>query len=327
MADDYRILPWTTADRDDVVDLILPIQQDEFGIAITLADQPDLSDVAGFYQAGGGEFWVARHGDDVVGTIAAIVIEENTVAIRKMFVRADHRGGTGLAALLMDTLVGWARRRGFRTILLGTTEVMAGAQRFYAKHDFVPIAADDLPDVFPRMAVDSRFFRRDLAGVVSIRDYNPTWPELYEAERVRITGALGDLVVAIEHTGSTSVPSLPAKPIIDITLMVPHTTDEDAYVPLLERAGYSLLLREPDWFEHRLFTHDWPRVNLHVFSAGCTEVDRMVAFRDWLRTNDADRELYARVKRELATREWVIVQDYADAKTDVVRDIMSRALG
>ena len=130
----------------------------------------------------------------------------------------------------------------------------------------------------------------------------------------------------VEHTGSTSVPGLAAKPIIDITLAVPDSGDEKSYVPALEAAGYVLRIREPDWFEHRVFKGPDTNVNLHVFSDGCAEIDRMVRFRDWLRTDQADRELYERTKRELAAREWTYVQDYADAKTLVVEEIVARAL-
>jgi N-acetylglutamate synthase-like GNAT family acetyltransferase len=136
------------------------IQRGEFGIAITAADQPDLADVAGFYQAGGGQFWVARHAAAVVGTIAAIDIGNDAVALRKMFVAPAHRGARGLAGSLMGTLVAWAGDRGVRTIYLGTTAVMSAAHRFYAKHGFVLIDAAELPPSFPRMEVDSRFYRR-----------------------------------------------------------------------------------------------------------------------------------------------------------------------
>lgn len=129
----------------------------------------------------------------------------------------------------------------------------------------------------------------------------------------------------MEHTGSTSVALVAAKPIIGITMTVPDSAEEHAYVPALERAGFTCVAREPGWFEHRLLTRDWPRVNLDVFTDGCEEVGWMIACRDHLRTNTADRQLYERVKRDLAGWEWSIVQVYADAKTDVVRDIMTRA--
>ena len=166
---------------------------------------------------------------------------------------------------------------------------------------------------------------RPLTQPIEIRDYDPSWPGLYAREAARIRSALGDRVVRLEHAGSTSVPSLPAKPLIDIVLEVPDSSDEPSYIPDLEAAGYILRIRETDWFEHRLFKGPDTNVNLHTFSAGCAEVDKMLLFRDWLRTNDADRELYAKAKRELAARDWKHVQQYADAKTEVVAAIMERA--
>jgi len=227
----------------------------------------------------------------------------------------------------MDTLKAWARRSGYRTVLLGTTDRMRAAHRFYDKHGFVPIEPDRLPSEFPRMAVDTLFFRAEVPGAVRLHEYDPTWPAVFARLRDELATALEPLDVRIEHTGSTAVPGLAAKPIIDITLTVPDSTNEDAYFPRLERAGYTFHLREPDWFEHRLFTRDWPRVNLHVFSHGATEVERMVRFRDHLRESAADRALYEQVKRRLAERDWEVVQDYADAKSDVVAEIMARAAG
>ncbi|MFC2949442.1 GrpB family protein [Virgibacillus sediminis] len=129
----------------------------------------------------------------------------------------------------------------------------------------------------------------------------------------------------IEHVGSTSVPGLCAKPIIDILLMVTDAADESTYVGALEKAGYALRIREPDWFEHRMFQESKPDVHLHVFSQGTSEAGRMLCFRDWLRSNQADREKYAHEKRELARRKWRHIQDYADAKSSVVQEIMNRA--
>ena len=134
-------------------------------------------------------------------------------------------------------------------------------------------------------------------------------------------------MIRIEHVGSTSVPGLPAKPLIDIVLEVADSADEAAYVPAMESAGYVLRIREPDWYEHRLLKGPDTDVNVHVFTAGCEEVVRMLLFRDWLRTNAADRQLYAERKRELAVRDWKYTQQYADAKTAVVRGIMARASG
>jgi GrpB-like predicted nucleotidyltransferase (UPF0157 family) len=160
---------------------------------------------------------------------------------------------------------------------------------------------------------------------IEISEYDPAWPALYEREETRIRSILGDRVIRLEHAGSTSVPGLPAKPLIDMVLEVPDSADEHAYVPDMEAGGYVLRIREPEWFEHRVFKGPDTNVNLHVFSAGCEEVDRMLLFRDWLRENEADRELYANAKRDLAAREWKYVQQYADAKTAVVHEIMARA--
>jgi GrpB-like predicted nucleotidyltransferase (UPF0157 family) len=166
----------------------------------------------------------------------------------------------------------------------------------------------------------------DPGGDVVLVEYDGAWPARYRQHEQRIRAALGDRAVEVHHAGSTSVPGLAAKDVIDVVLVVPDPTDEAAYAPALEEAGYVLHLREPEWHEHRLFKERSPRVNLHVFGPGCEEVWRMLAFRDHLRSVETDRELYERTKRDLATREWGRVQDYADAKTAVVTDIMTRAL-
>jgi len=164
-------------------------------------------------------------------------------------------------------------------------------------------------------------------GVVAIvlEPYSSEWPEMFEVEKRCIETALGTQAVEVQHTGSTSVPGLRAKPIIDITLAVPDSTDEDAYLPALIGAGYEFVLREPDWFEHRLMRRAEPRVNLHIFSTGSPEIGRMLTFRDHLRVDEADRSLYESTKLSLAEAEWGTVQDYADAKTDVVTEILGRA--
>lgn len=160
---------------------------------------------------------------------------------------------------------------------------------------------------------------------IELSDPDPRWPQLFARERDRIHAALGDPALLVEHVGSTSVPGLPAKPIIDIVLAVPDSADEPSYLPQLTAAGYLLRAREPDWFEHRMLTGADPAVNLHVFSVGSPEIDRMILFRDWLRSNASDRDGYAAAKRELAARTWRHVQHYADAKTPVIDDIMGRA--
>jgi GrpB-like predicted nucleotidyltransferase (UPF0157 family) len=164
-----------------------------------------------------------------------------------------------------------------------------------------------------------------LDGQIVLVDHDPEWPSLYAREAERIRRILGARVLRLEHVGSTSVPGLAAKPIIDILLVVPDSTNEPAYASDLEREGYVLRIREPDWYEHRLFKGPDTDINLHVFSAGAAEIERMIRFRDFLRSNDDERERYERRKRELATRTWRYVQHYADAKSGVVESILERA--
>jgi GrpB-like predicted nucleotidyltransferase (UPF0157 family) len=155
--------------------------------------------------------------------------------------------------------------------------------------------------------------------------YDSRWPKLFAGEARRIRAALASLAIRVEHVGSTSVPGLDAKPIIDIVLAVPDSADEPAYVPALESAGYVLRAREPGWFEHRMFKGPDTDINLHVFSVGEAEIDRMLLFRDWLRRHEADRAAYLTVKRELAQRTWRHVLHYAEAKTAIVAQILDRA--
>ncbi len=166
-----------------------------------------------------------------------------------------------------------------------------------------------------------------LNGAIRMAAYDPQWPVEYERQAALIRCALGDRVLLLEHVGSTSVPGLRAKPVIDMALAVADSADEASYVPPLEAQGFVLRIREPDWFEHRLLKTPHVDGNLHVFSLGCSEIDRMVVFRDWLRTHEDDRRLYERTKRRLAAGAWEYTQQYADSKTEVVREILERALG
>jgi GrpB-like predicted nucleotidyltransferase (UPF0157 family) len=162
---------------------------------------------------------------------------------------------------------------------------------------------------------------------IELADYDPDWPGLFAREEARIRSILGDRVIDLEHTGSTSVPALAAKPIIDIAMTVADVNDEPAYADDLVAAGYRLVLREqePDWYDHRVFKGPDTNLNLHVFSVGCVEVARMVGFRDWLRAHDDDRDLYLATKRDLVKREWASVQEYADQKGSVVEEIAAKA--
>jgi GrpB-like predicted nucleotidyltransferase (UPF0157 family) len=170
-----------------------------------------------------------------------------------------------------------------------------------------------------------RIGRPDLLNnTIHLAPYDPEWPILFEREAARIRSVLGERALLIEHAGSTSVPGLSAKPIIDIVLAVPDSADEQAYVPLMEAAGYVLRVLEPDWHEHRLFKGPGANINLHTFTLGCSEIERMLLFRDHLRADETARLLYEDTKRALAQRVWKYTQHYADAKSQVVTEILER---
>jgi len=164
-----------------------------------------------------------------------------------------------------------------------------------------------------------------LDAPITLAEYDPSWPALYEREAARIRASLGDYALLIEHVGSTAVPRLAAKPRIDILLAVADSSDEATYLPALEDVGYVLHIREPGWHEHRAFRSPDTDLNVHVFSEGCVEIERMLQFRDHLRRNEADRLLYERTKRVLAQRTWKYSQHYADAKTTIIEEVLGRA--
>ncbi len=166
-----------------------------------------------------------------------------------------------------------------------------------------------------------------MRNLIVLTDYDPQWPEIFRREAEGIRAALGSKTLCLEHVGSTSVHGLAAKPVIDIVLAVGNSADEAAWVPDLEAAGYTLRIREPDWFEHRMLKGPNTDINLHVFSDRCPEIERMLLFRNWLRSSEGDRKLYEQTKRALALRDWESVQDYADAKAGIVGEIMARAGG
>ena len=193
------------------------------------------------------------------------------------------------------------------------------------------IVPDVKPTLNPYLAMTSEKYLKEvtvgpvsaLSGKVVLEEYDAAWKGIFEEEKEKIGRALGRNGIVTEHVGSTSVPGLCAKPVIDILLIVRDSSDENAYVPQLERVGYTMRIREPEWFRHRMLKKHNPEVNLHVFSYGCSEAKRMLDFRDWLRTNKGDRMLYGNTKKALVQREWHYLQDYADAKSEVVREIFS----
>jgi GrpB-like predicted nucleotidyltransferase (UPF0157 family) len=167
--------------------------------------------------------------------------------------------------------------------------------------------------------------RHPLNSTIYLAPYDPAWPSLFTRLKQQIHAALEDDVLLLEHVGSTSVPGLSAKPIIDMVLAVADSSDEASYVERLEQRGFKLRIREPHDHEHRMFKSSDPKANLHVFSDGCEEIDLLLLFRDWLRNHADDRLLYEEKKRDLAGRIWKYTQNYADAKTEVVQEILVRA--
>ena len=157
---EVKIEVYTDIYRKDVADLILHIQNAEFDIPITLELQPDLNRIPGFYQTNNGNFWIAKISDKIIGTISLLDIGNCKGALRKMFVDKDYRGKEfGVGQELLNTLIGWAKQKGFREIFLGTTEKFIAAQRFYEKNGFQEIEKQELPGTFPVMEVDIKFYK------------------------------------------------------------------------------------------------------------------------------------------------------------------------
>ena len=158
---------------------------------------------------------------------------------------------------------------------------------------------------------------------ITLVDYDVEWPAKFRTHAEIITRALGSAALRIEHIGSTSVPGLAAKPIIDILVVVRDSTDEATYLPQLEAAGYFLRWREPEWHEHRMFKTPELDVHIHVYSEGCIEIERNLIFRDRLRQDIDDRCRYEQTKRELTAKDWPDMNAYADAKGEVIESIIA----
>jgi GrpB-like predicted nucleotidyltransferase (UPF0157 family) len=157
---------------------------------------------------------------------------------------------------------------------------------------------------------------------ISVVDYDERWPTRFREIAERLRRAVEEDVVGVEHIGSTSVPGLAAKPIVDVLLTVADVSNEAAYVPALESAGFLLRVREP---AHRMVRTPARDVHVHVYEPGRQEVRDYIDLRDWLRVDAEDRELYAATKRMLARQQWSDMNDYADAKTEVISDVLTRA--
>lgn len=174
--------------------------------------------------------------------------------------------------------------------------------------------------------IDRVNFRRVQQPLV-IQDPDPAWLQAFETLKTLIQEALGEKALVISHVGSTGIPSLPAKPVIDIDLTVPNVLDEASYAPALEAAGFIFLTREPNFHEHRLFAFDEPHCNLHVFARGSAEPMRHLMFKEWLLEHDDERELYAQAKREAAAQtvtKGENIMAYNLRKETVIRQILER---
>jgi GrpB-like predicted nucleotidyltransferase (UPF0157 family) len=154
---------------------------------------------------------------------------------------------------------------------------------------------------------------------IAIAAYDPAWPERFEQELARILAALGHYVRSIEHIGSTSVPGLAAKPVIDIMIEVDDPNDDSQHREALEATGYRLRVIEAD---HRMYRTPERDVHLHLWRTGSSHIARHLVFRDHLRASTDARRLYERTKRELADRPWADMNDYADAKSAVIAEII-----
>ncbi len=158
-----QLVEFNPGHQQAVEALVLPIQQGEFGVPITRDEQPDLVDIAGTFQKGNGNFWVALDGDKVIGSIGVVDIGNNQVALKKMFVHRDWRGAAhGVSAALMQGALDWCRQKGIKQVFLGTTGQMVAAHKFYEKHGFVARDVAEMPSAFPVVHVDTRFYRLDL---------------------------------------------------------------------------------------------------------------------------------------------------------------------
>jgi GrpB-like predicted nucleotidyltransferase (UPF0157 family) len=162
---------------------------------------------------------------------------------------------------------------------------------------------------------------REPVAIVVV-DPDPEWSARFASLRDRLGAALGPVALAVEHIGSTSVPGLAAKPIIDVLVTVGDIENESAYLPALEGAGFGLRVREPG---HRMFRTPGRDVHVHIYEAGHQAITDYLDLRDWLRVDRADRDLYAATKRALARRSWSDMNHYADAKTGVIQEVLHRA--
>ncbi|KIW39925.1 uncharacterized protein PV06_08494 [Exophiala oligosperma] len=198
----------------------------------------------------------------------------------------------------------------------------------------MPLSPEDIVSVHVGDGSSAEWLnQRKFKPKLTIVESNPAWPQRFLDIKTRIEAALGSTAVAIHHAGSTSVPGLPAKDIIDVDLVVKDSMDEGSYVAALESLGFVFLIREPDWYQHRFFFDEENRpnayfINLHVWGPDCPEVERHRIFRDWLSKSPKDLQLYANVKRECASASEAAgesMEEYTLRKGKAIQEIMDRA--
>ena len=261
--------------------------------------------------------------------------------LTRVIVRPDARR-RGLGRVLVGELLARARTAGYLRASLNVNEDNPAALALYQALGFrdVQRPVGDPPSPrcrYMELALspdaphdDEDYLRHVTIGEVErpaivVVDYDPAWPVRFAAHETAIRHALGDRARQLEHVGSTAVPGLAAKPIIDVLLVVDDSADEGSYLPALEAAGYELRIREPDFHEHRMLRTPARDMHLHVLSTGSPEIERYLLLRDRLRGDEADRALYERTKRELASHSWPTMQHYAEAKGAVIEEIIARA--
>ena len=273
--------------------------------------------------------WVERTGAPVA--YLRVLDDPDVCRIGRVCVAADARG-SGLADALMSRALDEV---GSRPCVLDAQAYLAG---WYGRWGFSVTGPEFLDDGIPHVPMERPATDDDLAGRldrvlvhgrqptrVRIVDYDPDWPERYRVERDRIVGALGSRALAVHHIGSTSVPGLAAKDRVDVCVEVADPDDDDAYLAELLGAGYVVRVVEPG---HRCLSRadeGEPAVNVHVYAEGAEEVAAYLHFRDQLRRDEGDRRRYEELKRSLAQREWPDVNYYAEAKGEMIREILARA--
>jgi GrpB-like predicted nucleotidyltransferase (UPF0157 family)/GNAT superfamily N-acetyltransferase len=234
-------------------------------------------------------------------------------------VLVQERRGRGLGVDAARSLARHLRGVGWRRIIVDPQATNHRAITAFEKAGFVRQREENEQVIMAFEPDATVFIGGSESGVIVLSEYDPAWPLRFEAERARIDTTLGARAKTIEHIGSTAVPGLAAKPIIDILVCVDDVEDESSYVARLENADYVLRVREPG---HRMFRTLAKDVHVHIWSDP-TEISRHIAFRDRLRANDEDRRRYEFIKRKLAQRRWSDTNEYAEAKTGVIAEIMA----